>query len=337
MFQINQMKGYYAPEELYAERIRLKAEGKPIGLLMLLLLAVNLAVGNIIVLFLIFTGVITPEATGLPYWGLGNTVYMGVYAVMYICYMALPLIITIGAYRVKFRPFSEAQPFRFKNTALLVAAGMAFSVLANFLTSIFLNILSMFGLNLNNPIQMMENTVESYLLNAVVLAVLPCIFEELVFRGFILGSLRRYGDGFAILISSLLFGLLHQNLVQIPFAIILGLGFGFIVVKTGNLWAAIILHFLNNFLSVTMEYISLNLPEGLYMSVFYSTEIVITLIGLLAVLYMVATKSPLLQPVSGQVSPLTKGKQTTALLSHPLMILTLIGMGITTVINTIMN
>ena len=81
-------------------------------------------------------------------------------------------------------------------------------------------------------------------------------------RGVLMGVLRKYGDGFAIIVSALVFGLMHGNLVQIPFAFVLGLFFGYAVIRTGTIWTAVVIHFLNNLLSVSFDYLFVNLSDG---------------------------------------------------------------------------
>ena len=79
--------------------------------------------------------------------------------------------------------------------------------------------------------------------------VVPALVEEFLFRGVILRSLMRFGTGFAIVASSLLFALMHGNISQIVFAFPLGLLFAYLIVRTGNLWITIAIHFINNLLS----------------------------------------------------------------------------------------
>ena len=86
-------------------------------------------------------------------------------------------------------------------------------------------------------------------------ALVPAFVEEFGMRGVCLGSLRRYGDGFAIIVSSVLFGLIHGNFTQIAFAAIIGLAAGYATVKSGSMWPAIIIHFVNNFISVGVYYL----------------------------------------------------------------------------------
>ena len=79
------------------------------------------------------------------------------------------------------------------------------------------------------------------------------IFEELVFRGAVLGGLRKYGNNFAIIFSSLLFGFYHAIIAQIPFAIVVGLLFGYVAVRW-SLRASIVLHIVVNGLSVLLSF-----------------------------------------------------------------------------------
>lgn len=71
------------------------------------------------------------------------------------------------------------------------------------------------------------------------------VFEELVFRGMILQSLKRHGRVFAIVLSALLFGLMHGNLTQFFFAGLMGLILGYLAMEYSIGWS-IALHIFNN-------------------------------------------------------------------------------------------
>jgi membrane protease YdiL (CAAX protease family) len=85
-------------------------------------------------------------------------------------------------------------------------------------------------------------------------AAIPALVEEFAFRGVALGMLRPYGDRFALVASSVLFALLHGNFIQIPFAFCVGLALGYAVIRTGSMWSAIVLHFINNAFSCLITY-----------------------------------------------------------------------------------
>lgn len=89
-----------------------------------------------------------------------------------------------------------------------------------------------------------------YLINVVAL---PAFLEEMVFRGVVMQSLRRFGDGFALVVSTVLFAMAHGNLVQGPNTLVVGIAIGFFVMRSGSLWTGIIIHFVNNGLAVAID------------------------------------------------------------------------------------
>ena len=81
------------------------------------------------------------------------------------------------------------------------------------------------------------------------------ILEEVLFRGQILGAVKaKYGSAWALIISSVLFGLIHGIPPQMINAFFMGLILGYIYLKTGSLLSVIIIHSVNNALAyVQME------------------------------------------------------------------------------------
>ena len=75
--------------------------------------------------------------------------------------------------------------------------------------------------------------------------ILGPIAEEILFRGLVLRSLRPYGKKFAIVVSAILFGLFHGNLLQAPFAFVVGLVLGYVALEYSIGWA-VVLHVMNN-------------------------------------------------------------------------------------------
>ncbi len=73
------------------------------------------------------------------------------------------------------------------------------------------------------------------------------IMEELIFRKLIIDRTVRYGQSVAIVLSGVMFGLFHGNLNQFVYAVALGMFFGFLYVKTGNIKVTIGLHMAMNF------------------------------------------------------------------------------------------
>jgi len=79
-------------------------------------------------------------------------------------------------------------------------------------------------------------------------AIMAPLVEELLFRGAIEDHLLRQGKSpvVAILISALIFGIIHINPAQVPFAFAIGAVFGWLYYRTGSVVPGIIGHFINN-------------------------------------------------------------------------------------------
>ncbi len=86
------------------------------------------------------------------------------------------------------------------------------------------------------------------------MAVLAPVMEELLFRGAIQGHLQRIGwhPAWAIFTSAFIFGLVHGNPAQIPFAFLMGALFGWLYYRTGSLLPGIVGHVLNNTFAACM-------------------------------------------------------------------------------------
>lgn len=94
----------------------------------------------------------------------------------------------------------------------------------------------------------------------LITAVSPAIFEELGYRGFIMGGLLRLIDKRqAVFISSFVFALIHLSILSmawlLPFALLLG----YVRVKENTIWYGVLIHFTFNAVSCLFEYYQLHL------------------------------------------------------------------------------
>lgn len=139
---------------------------------------------------------------------------------------------------------------------LLCIAGIGVTALANIGNNYVLQFLTYFGLFPASSGGDAIRTLPVFLLSLLQIAVLPALLEELLFRGLVLSAMRPAGDGVAVFGSALIFALMHNSLSQLPFTFVLGLLLGYITVRTQSILPAMLIHFLNNGLSVTAEYLS---------------------------------------------------------------------------------
>lgn len=101
-------------------------------------------------------------------------------------------------------------------------------------------------------------------------AVAPAFCEEIAFRGFVLSGLARSGRTWlAIVISSLLFGVMHMIPQQVFNAALLGVVLGIVAIRSRSLWPCVIFHFCFNSLAVLHGRIGRELTGQLPPSPFY--------------------------------------------------------------------
>lgn len=115
-------------------------------------------------------------------------------------------------------------------------------------------------------------------LKLLVMVILAPTLEELICRKLLIDRTVRYGEKLSVLMSGLIFGLLHQNLYQFFYAFALGTLFAYVYVRTGKIKYTIFLHMIINFLgsvvaplilsAVDMEALSIMADQGFTMDLF---------------------------------------------------------------------
>lgn len=129
-------------------------------------------------------------------------------------------------------------------------------------------------------------------------AIIPAFVEELLFRRVVCGSLEKYGRGTAIIISAVLFALMHTNVEQLFYTLVAGLILGWIYVKTRSLIFPVLLHFLNNGLSVVSDVVHQNCDTVTVNAYTFYSEITVWIlmaISLVAFLVRILKKGRLIE------------------------------------------
>lgn len=171
--------------------------------------------------------------------------------------------------KISFKAINLDFKMPWKTYLILIAVGVVSLFGVNYFIGATDNFLKLIGYPVQEGLTMFQPTsFPLYLLAVLLMAVIPAICEELMFRGVILHGLRsRFSEWPAILLSALMFTLMHGNLQQFVYPFILGTIMGWVVVRTGSLVSSMLVHFINNFLVVTLSYIenvssfSLSLPN----------------------------------------------------------------------------
>jgi membrane protease YdiL (CAAX protease family) len=100
------------------------------------------------------------------------------------------------------------------------------------------------------------NTFSGYLINILVIAILPAIGEEFLFRGVIQNLFKEWTKNIhiAIILSAFLFSFIHFQFYGFLPRFLLGLLFGYLLVWSGSIWLPVTAHFINNAFAVSFYY-----------------------------------------------------------------------------------
>lgn len=141
-----------------------------------------------------------------------------------------------------------------------------FSIIINITISVGFIIIAVYALKSISPSFMNglleelnksdSNSLYSIIINGITASFIAPIVEELIFRGVILNRLKiKIGVKKAIIVSSILFGMIHYEL-GILSAIIFGICMSIIYLKTRNIFVTIAIHIINNFMVSFVQVIS---------------------------------------------------------------------------------
>ena len=96
----------------------------------------------------------------------------------------------------------------------------------------------------------------NYPMAVLIVALLPAVCEEAIHRGAILSNFRSIKkDWLIVLIMGLFFGINHMSVLRFLTTMFLGMVLSYVVVKRNNIILSMLMHFTNNFLSVTITYL----------------------------------------------------------------------------------
>ena len=251
-------------------------------------------------------------------YGLGTVGYALFTMLQYILYVAVPVLIVALILRRNVNPFPTCRVPR-GTYGLAVFGGMAMAVLANLVASYVMQFFSSLGVPYPEMPDLYEPTLLSLGLNLISTAVFPAFLEEMAMRGYVLRALQPYGKRSAVIISAVLFGLIHGNVLQLPFAFILGLVLGWLTVQTGSIWPAVVFHFTNNAYSVITSWAEqfTDETEAITMITFLVFCAVGTVLFLASFLQQRGERSDLLRPIGNGNHPLPLSQRVATIITAP--------------------
>jgi len=177
-----------------------------------------------------------------------NSLIAGVFNI-FISVISFIIVLLIGFKKTK-RNFNEV--FKINNVSIylwlaVIIFSLGFVILSSELDNIILYFLPMpewfkglFGtLMIEQPL----------IISIIYIGLVAALSEELFFRGLILDGLyRNYSKRKAIIISAILFGIIHLNPWQFVSAFIMGLIMAWILTESKSIWLCVYFHLFNNLL-----------------------------------------------------------------------------------------
>lgn len=136
-------------------------------------------------------------------------------------------------------------------------------------------------------------------LSILVLALIPGLCEEVLFRGFLLGGLReRLSMIQAVVVVGLIFGLYHIDVTKVPIVSLIGMLLTFVCLRTGSIFPAIVIHMANNGLAIAstkipalQRFLGLTANETLSTGVVFNGRTMIFLALFVVGMTLIALKS----------------------------------------------
>lgn len=266
----------------------------------------------------------------LGYMGIFKSDILSSFLIQIIVMLAIPLLLyTLFISKNINKTFKDTgfKPISLNMLGTVLLIGVVLYFLNSFIADFFQSIIAMFGYENIGASATTKLNYEFLLKKFILSTILPAICEEFLHRGIILHAGKKCGNTrYSLLFSSILFGLMHLNINQFFYAAILGGFMGYVNLISDSIYPSIIIHFMNNFLSLYFYYgYYLDWPLATFvgnMETFFLNNIVlfvlassITVFVLLA-LFILLTKRLMMQRAKRDVKKLIVELQLTSLPIH---------------------
>ena len=232
-------------------------------------------------------------------------------AYTYINYLLAPLIIAICVLFITRRQkvaLKQILPIKCKPKYYLIGVLLIFGLLFSLssLNGISVEFFKLFGYKPKETSSYFPDVSGGMIIPAIiVIALLPAVFEELMFRGLLLNCCENsMGSVRAILITGFCFSLFHGSPEQTVYQFIAGCAFAFIAVRSGSILPSMVMHFINNALIIIFAACGL-LDEAGNLVMSNTASIIVTVFSALsfigAVVWLVLDKTQLKKCERGAV------------------------------------
>lgn len=206
---------------------------------------------------------------------------------MTLAFIIVPLIFT------KIQKMSIIKDFKvkwcgIKNIICAVTLGVLLVFLMSCLTYVYLQTLNLFGLYVPDVPEPSANSLPQLIAHLLCFAAFPAIVEELFVRGYLLRNLEKYFKPVTtVILTALLFAFLHGNINSFVATFVAGIYLAVLVYRTNSIIPSIIVHFVNNAISVLVSYFSRGVSEDSALPTLTLIEYFISIIPFLVIVVII--------------------------------------------------
>lgn len=143
-------------------------------------------------------------------------------------------------------------------TLAVIPLSVALICMGQPLATGFVKLVTLIGYDTSSSVSISPSTPAELVATLILVAALPAVAEEYVFRGCIARAFARKGYVFAVFMSALLFAIMHGSPLQLVHQFLIGAVCAVLFFATRSLWPPIILHFLNNAIALMLGYLENN-------------------------------------------------------------------------------
>lgn len=143
-------------------------------------------------------------------------------------------------------------------TLAVIPLSVALICMGQPLATGFVKLVTLIGYDTSSSVSISPSTPAELVATLILVAALPAVAEEYVFRGCIARAFARKGYVFAVFMSALLFAIMHGSPLQLVHQFLIGAVCAVLFFATRSLWPPIILHFLNNAIALVLGYLENN-------------------------------------------------------------------------------
>lgn len=209
-----------------------------------------------LLLFLVFKTAVSLVYTLFYYLGLTSEVFSYIFNVLLdACFILTVFVIA------KNKKVNTIKQLKIKKApsvlSIFICIGISIVCIFGFsgVTNCFLEVLYRIGYSSVSD-DIVINSVWVYLLYTLCICIIPAICEEILFRGLMFTGLKKISTTVGVFGSAFIFMIIHGSPDQTVHQFLLGVVLALAFLITNNLWVSILIHFFNNFIAVTMAFIS---------------------------------------------------------------------------------